>query len=223
MKILIISSGNLPITGDHGGAIENLINIYLKHNEIINDEIVVYSAKIGKEKYDKQIYNNTKFRIIDRTNLIYKIKNKIIIKLHKKFSLCLNNYYIKRIVNDIIKKKEAEKYDIIIFENGQENIKYFRKKIKTKTKIVLHLHNDYLNCDTKNGVEIYNLVDEVWAVSKYIKSKVDEIANRYNLKVKTKVLYNTIDYERFSWTIDNYEKKQLRKSLNIKEDDFVFE
>ena len=57
MKILIISPGFHPVTGGHGGAVENLINIYLQENETkYNNEITVYSAK-RKKLYDKGLYH----------------------------------------------------------------------------------------------------------------------------------------------------------------------
>lgn len=218
MKVLIISPGYLPITGNHGGAIENLINIYLEHNEKVGDDITVYTVKNSDTMYDKQIYKNTRFRTIDKTKLMFKVTQKIINLFNKFIPLSFTKNYIRLVVNDIIKRKEENYYDLIIFENGQNFIKYFRKKIVTTSKTVLHLHNDYLNSETKDANIIFSLFDEIWTVSKYIKNRVDEIEY---IDEKVKVLYNTIDYSSFRKKITANEKKELNKLYNL-DGSFVF-
>ena len=218
MKILIISPGYLPITGNHGGAIESLINTYLKHNEYEKDEITVYTVKNSTECFDRQIYKNTKFRTIDMTKKKFKLEQKLINVVNKFVHSDLTKNYIRLVVKDIVKKHEENYYDLIIFENGQGFIKYFRNKIDTKTRIALHIHNDYLNVDTKDAKKILSLFDEVWTVSKYIKGRVDAIEYREN---KVKVLYNTIDYSLFQKELSTEEKEDLIKKYNL-DNDFVF-
>lgn len=219
--MLIISPGYHSVTGNHGGAIENLINIYLKYNDNIKDcnEIVVYSPKISDEEFDNQIYNNTSFRIIDLSSKYRVLKQKIYNQLKKISVIDVRRIYFRYVVKDILKKKENNKYDIIIFENGQENIKYFRKKIKTKSKVVLHLHNDYLNNNCNNGEKILGSFDEIWTVSNFIKNRIEEIQR---VPDKVKVLYNTIEYDKFNKIVSNDEKNELRTRYNISEKDFVF-
>ena len=75
MNILIISPGFHPVTGGHGGAVENLINIFLQENdEKYKNNVTVYSAKRGNS-FDKQIYKHTNFRLIDIGTFLYKIKH----------------------------------------------------------------------------------------------------------------------------------------------------
>ena len=172
MKVLVITPGFCPTTKQQGGAIEKLLDSYLNYNEGKKDEIVVYSPKISSEKYDRDIYNSTKFRIIDKTKIgftIVKVIRKIFNKLFKRENA---NAYIYYVVRDILNRKEQNKYDFIVFENGVEYINYFSKKTKTNSKIVIHLHNDYLNIDTTYGNKILDNCYQVWAVSKYIKSRV---------------------------------------------------
>lgn len=218
MKILIISSGFFPVTKQQGGAIEKLIDNYLEYNEKIGDDVVVYSPKISKEKYDRDIYKFTKFRIIDKTSLLFKtvrafrkIYNKILRKPNA-------NAYIKYIVDDIIAKGEQDYYDMIIFENGIEYVNYFCKKTKTKSKVIIHLHNDYLNGVTPNGKEILENCYQVWTVSEYIKNRVQEIGTSVG---KVKVLSNPLDEVVFNKKITLKEKKELKNKLGIK-DEFVF-
>lgn len=221
IKVLIISPGYHSVTGEHGGAIENLINIFLKYNEGIkdSDEIVVYSAKIDGEVCDKQIYKNTTFRVIDMSTFNRKIKQKIFNRLKKMRVIDVRRIYYRYVIKDIVKKKESQKYDVIIFENGLENICYFRKKIKTNSKVVLHLHNDYLNVESEKSKKILKLFDEVWTVSKFLKKRVDEIDNG---KSNVKVLYNTIEFDKFKRCLSEDEKTNIKKELSINKQDFVF-
>lgn len=218
MKVLIISPGFHPVTGGHGGAIENLINIYLQKNDsIYRNEVVVYSAKKGNS-FDKQIYKYTKFRIIDVKSLKYRVKHLIknfirVIKQEQK-----QRYYIDEIIKDLKKNKEENYYDKIIFENGDEFILSFKKKINTNSRIVLHLHNDHININNKDSINIIDAVDEIWAVSNFIKNRIDNVKQTG----KVRVLYNTIDYSLFKKKLLPTEKSELKKQYNISKNDFVF-
>lgn len=218
MKILIISSGFFPVTKQQGGAIEKLIDNYLEYNEKIGDDIVVYSPKISPEKYDRDIYKFTKFRIIDKTSLFFKAV-KVFRKIYNKMFRKPNaNAYIKYIVDDIINKGEQDYYDMIIFENGIDYVNYFCKKTDTKSKIIIHLHNDYLNRDTPNGKEILENCYQVWTVSEYIKNRVQEIDSNCD---KVKVLSNPLDKVIFNKKLISDEKEDLKNKLGIK-DEFIF-
>lgn len=218
MKVLIISPGFHPVTGEHGGAIENLINIFLKENDVnFKNEIVVYSAKI-KDVYDRNIYRYTTFRTVNIKSIRYRTKHimknllKIITRQKKQ------RYYIDEIIKDIKHRKEENYYDCIIFENGEDFIVQFKKKIKTKSKIVLHLHNDHINLGNKDSSIIIDNVDEIWAVSKFIKKQIDSV----KLTEKVKVLYNTINYDIFNKEISLAERKELEERYNILDSDYIF-
>lgn len=218
MNILIISPGFHPVTGGHGGAVENLINIFLQENdEKYKNNVTVYSAKRGNS-FDKQIYKHTNFRLIDIGTFLYKIKH-LTKNLYRVLSgKSKQRYYINEIINDLKKKNEINYYDLIIFENGDEFISYFKKKTKTSSKIVLHLHNDHINVNNPNSLEIIDNVDEFWAVSKFIKNRIDGV----KLTNKVKVLYNTIDYKLFKKNVSEEEVSSLKFKYNISKDDFVF-
>ena len=219
MKILIISPGYLPITGSHGGAIENLINIYLKHNETIKDDITIYTVKNSANGYDSQIYQHTTFRTIDMTRLSFKLAQKGINFINRFYDYKVKKNYIRLVIKDLKKRQEENNYDVIVFENGQNFIRYFKNEITTKSRLVLHLHNDYLNKDTKYASDIFDSFDEIWTVSEYIKKRVDEIKL---LNDKVKVLYNTVDYSLFKKKSSSDEKMKLKNSLGILDSDFVY-
>ena len=111
---------------------------------------------------------------------------------------------------------DKEKYDLIIVENEPQYVLEIKKSQKDAI-MVLHLHNDYLNVDTKLGKKIKENYDYIYANSKYIKNRVDEIQGT---KTKVKVLYNGIDTQRFS--AGYYDKRNERKKLGFSEQDFIF-
>lgn len=218
MKILIITSGFFPITDGQGGAVEKLLEYYLDYNEKELNEIDVYTVKLSSSKYDKKKYKYTKFKIIDKTKMSFKIKRLLYGVLNKISRKYVPNAYIREVVKNLKRENKINYYDRIIFENGQNFIPYFKAKTKTKSKIILHLHNDYLNKDTKNGKEIINNCNEIWAISNFIKNQVKEINSK---KIRIEVLYNGIDTKNFTKELSENEQNILKNKLNIK-NEFVF-
>lgn len=216
MKVLIITSGFFPVTEGQGGAVEKLVEYYLDYNEVEQNKIDVYTVKISNTKYDKKKYKNTNFKIIDKTKITFKLKRGIYGILNKVTKKYIPNAYIREVKKDFNKSKKN--YDCIIFENGQDFIPYFKKKTKVNSKIILHLHNDYLNKETQNSTEIIDNCNEIWAISNFIKNRVEEINHK---KVKVNVLYNAIDIKDFKKEITEIEKNKLKNQLGI-EDEFIF-
>lgn len=215
MKILIITSRYLPIFNKNNeGAIEKLERIYLKYNERASDEITVYSPKIADDNYDRNVMENTHFRNIDQTTVLYKIK-KCFGALKRRIMRSDNNEcYIREIVKDLKKHGEQDLYDLIIFENSEKDIPIFKKLTKTRSKIVLHLHNDYVNTETRGSEAIVYACDEVWTVSEFLAKRVNEVA-----RTKTIVIPNTIDNPSAKTSIRGIER--LKKRYNP-DDGIVF-
>lgn len=217
MKILIVSGRYFPIFNEKDqGAIEKLEQIYIKYNQNMNDNITIYSPKISKNNYDKLNFKNCEFRIIDKTSILYFFEKVVYFLKLKFFKENAVNPYIKHIVKDLKNRNQVDYFDLIIFENELDNIKYFKNATNTKTKIVLHLHNDYLHKDTQNYDDIVNSADEIWAVSEYIKGRVLEKKSNLNIKV----LYNTYSKD-FSNKFDENKKKELYNKYEL-ENKFVF-
>lgn len=222
MNILIITSGFLPVPAVDGGAIEKLIEIYLKYNEFNRkDDIVVYSRyseKIEKEKNNME-YLYSEFRYIGKQNdLKSKINRCCRFLINKIKGIYIGNIYISAILKDLKRRKELEKYDVVIVENiGMYCIllnKYF------KNKIVLHMHNDYLNNTTKRAALIIQSCNQIWCVSKFIENRIAEICKNEIDKEKIRVIYNGIDLNKFNNQI--LKKQNLGDVYRIKKDDFVF-
>ena len=179
-----------------------------------------FKLKIFKEKainpYIKHIVKDCEFRIIDKTTLSYFFEKVLYFFKLKFLKEKAINPYIKHIVKDLKNRNQENYFDLIIFENELDSIKYLKDKTNTNTKMVLHLHNDYLNKDTKNFDEIVKHVDQIWAVSDYIQSRVLEKNTTLNIKV----LYNTYSKD-FSSEINENKRKELYNKFEL-DNKFVF-
>lgn len=215
MKVLVITPGVLPVPATKGGAVEKLIEEYINFNEKFNEvNFTVYSVK--SDANENLNYKNTEFRYIDDDKLIYKVEKAIRWGINNKLpKIHIGNVFINRVVKDL--KKRKEKYDLIIVENIPYNV-LFIKKIFPDTKIIYHIHNDFLNVKTKKGKKILEKCDKVIAISKYLMSRIKTIAKTDNIIV----VYNGIDIEKFKTRFKKEEILNLRRKYNFNDKDIIF-
>ncbi|MBE6281030.1 MAG: glycosyltransferase family 4 protein [Bacteroides sp.] len=207
MKIAILTSGILPVPAVLGGAVENLIDYYIEYNnqEKLHD-ITVYSIAPPQSSSIADTAN-THYHYIDTTSFWGRLKRHIYVRTH---SSTYYNPYIEYFLHESLKDIARKEYDLIILENRPGYAIPVSKV--SKAKIIIHLHNDLLNKDSKNAKEICQVCHKVITVSDYIKGRVKTIGS--NIPITT--VHNGIDLERFyrATPID-------RKSLGFKEDDFI--
>ena len=190
MNILIISAGVLPMPPVNGGAVENLINMFLEENEKDHKyNITLYSIFNKKAEIESQKYKSTEFKFITQNSIFYKIQK----VLRRSINFLPNVYIGNAYIHEIIKQENFEKYDCIIIENVPEYVLPISKK--TNRKIILHLHNDRLNINTKNALKIIQKCYKILVLSNFVGDRVKEISSNYANKVHT--LYNGIDTKRF--------------------------
>ena len=215
MKVLVITPGVLPVPATKGGAVEKLIEEYINFNEKFNEvNFTVYSVK--SDANENLNYKNTEFRYIDDDKLIYKVEKAIRWGINNKLpKIHIGNVFINRVVKDL--KKRKEKYDLIIVENIPYNV-LFIKKIFPDTKIIYHIHNDFLNVKTKKGKKILEKCDKVIAISKYLMNRIKTIAKTDNIIV----VYNGIDIEKFKTRFKKEEILNLRRKYNFNDKDIIF-
>ena len=190
-KILIITSGLLPLPAYYGGAVENLTEMLLEANSNLKEiEFTAYSILPNKNTNKYEI-ENCEFRYINNKTLLYKIKKVIYGIKNRSTSKRTGNAYINLILKDIKKRKELEKYDLVLIENVPYYVlpicKYF------KNKIILHVHNDWLNTNTQLAEEIIENCKSIYCVSNYVKKQVQKVSNTS----KCKVIINGIDTKKF--------------------------
>lgn len=210
MKIAIITSGLLPIPASKGGAIETLVDSFIKENELQKKfQITVYSLS---EKKAKQIVKKNHYRFCKYvyaghiSSFIIRVMNKLLKK-----NMPINKYYQKK----VIKLIRRSNYDYIIVENYPELTLSLSDK-----RVIPYLHSDVLNIDTPNGKSILESCYKVITVSDFIKDRVLEIDKTYSDKVFT--VYNSIDFAALSDKQKADFRKEIRKKYNIKENDFVY-
>ena len=220
-KVLIISPGYVPIVENRGGAIENLLKLYLDHNEKTrNYEITVYEALSSSgDVSSKAKFKTTEIRNIDVSNHENELRHKVSRVANILFGTSCARFYIKEVIRDLKTRHEFDKYDLIIIENCVNDLVYIEKFLKTTTPIVLHLHNDYLDKSRMDAKKIVRFLKEVWCVSNYIRDRVNAISP-YDGKAIT--IYNAIDTSDFNTRMGKNEKNRLREKLDFGRDDCVY-
>ena len=207
MKIAVLTSGILPVPAILGGAVENFIDYYIEYNnqEKLHD-ITIYSIAPPKSSHIVDT-TNTHYHYIDITSFWGRLKRQIYVRTH---SSTYYDPYIEYFLHESLKDIAQKEYDIIILENRPGYAIPISKV--SKAKIIIHLHNDLLNKDSKAAKEICKVCHKVITVSNYIKGRVETIGS--NIPITT--VYNGIDLEQFSHAtpID-------RKTLGFKENDFI--
>lgn len=207
MKIAVLTSGILPVPAVLGGAVENLIDYYLDYNNQHHiHDITVYSIAPPKGTLNSDT-PHTQYHYIDTSSWWGRLKRHIYVRTHKSVYY---NPYIEYFFYEALKDIAKKEYDIIILENRPGYA--IPVSIVSKAKIIIHLHNDLLNKDSKNALEICKVCDKVITVSDYIKRRVETISS--NISIVT--VHNGIDLERF------YQATPIdRKTLGFKNDDFI--
>lgn len=212
MKLLIINYVTLPVPPVKGGAVEYLVNEFLLRNEEKHlHDIVTYSIYDEKAEKEAESYKYTKFKFIKIESLFDKVDRAFRHIVNKYTKLYVGNTYISKILNQ---EKNLNEYDAIIIENTPSFCLKIPKSFKGR--LILHLHNDFLNSKTKNAKKIFERCDEIYTISNSLGDCVRTIEN----SDKVKTLYNGVDLKKFSFSSDM--RNIMREKYNIEKDDFVF-
>ena len=218
MNVLIIGDQYYPIPAVEGGAVENLVEEYLVHNSNTKKfNITVYSIHSDKIISDEnKRINNTEFRYIKKTSLIFKFYKYYLAILRRIIkSIQITSAYSIMVIRDLKKKKDYKKYDLIIVENQIESLIKYGKFFSQP--IVEHIHNDYLNVHTKHSKKIVSSCNEFWCVSNFLCNQIKKI----NCSLNTKVLNNGVNYKKFNTNINNNEIESMYKKLGLNEKDYI--
>ena len=210
MRIAILTSGILPVPATKGGAVENLIDFYLEYNNQHHlHDITVYSIDDVDAMHHPALQSEVNhYHFIDVRSFGAKIrKNFLHLLNHEEYYHYTIEYYFEQSLKYIA----DQNYDMIIIENRPG----YGLKIPQEypAKVVYHIHNDFLNAQTKSAEEIYERADGIITVSNYIRERVRTV---YALDKKTKVIHNGIDLSAFS-----AQQETHRHTLGLSDDDFV--
>lgn len=211
MNIAILTSGILPVPAVQGGAVENLIDFCLDYNNRHRlHNITVYSInhpKIKKIKISGSDVNH--YHHIDTTSWLARLRKKLydIRNRGKEYYHYTIEYFLEKAISHI----EKREYDIILVENRPG----YALKLKKRTTaiLVLHQENDFLNCKTPQGQDIYEAYSRIINTSAYITDRVKTINPSDN---KCKTVLNGIDIRYF------FQAEPLsRRIIELSDNDFI--
>ena len=151
MRILFLPSEYLPMPPVKGGAVQTLLDNFLKWNEKYKQhEIVVYSIENRQARQEAKKYESVKFRYVNTDTFFLRARSVFRRVLKRICGIKIEKEYIY-VVNKAV---ENEKFDLIISENVEEFGFYLRKN--HDEKLVLHLHNERLRKEQKDSKKLSN-------------------------------------------------------------------
>ncbi|MEO2602151.1 glycosyltransferase family 4 protein [Clostridium butyricum] len=218
LKVCLILPDTFPVPAVCGGAIETLVTSLIKYNN-------------KNKKLDLTIcsrYHSEAKILVEKMNCEYthflwtnpeKLKNKI-------------KYFIFRVYRKIFKKEinrlrlhygeisdfinnGKEKFDLIITEGGDYKAVADICLDKYTTKdLAIHVHHHYIP-----SIDVCNKYGNVIGVSKFV---TEEYLNSFNITdIKSFILKNSIDINKFNKSLIKREQIELRKELGFSEKDFI--
>lgn len=210
MKIAILTSGILPVPAVQGGAVETLVDYYLEYNDKhkLHDITVfsVYHQDVKKHPALQSDVNH--YHYIDTSSLFAKVRKRLHGLTHQH---TYYHYSIDFFFQQTLKQICQNDFDIIVIENRPGYALGLQGK--TKAQLVYHLHNDFLNSNTRNVKELYQAAVRILTVSDFIKERV-QTCNPQDTKTVT--IHNGIDLKPFSVS-----PSLERESLGFEKDDFI--
>ena len=210
MKIAILTSGVLPIPAVQGGAVENLIDMYLEYNERRHlHEVTVFSVWHPSVEQCTTIRSSAnKYVFIKGSSLKAKLW-KVIGRLlrHKDFYHDSIEYYL----HEALRRIRKEHYDLIVVENRPGYALTLSRQCSVPC--VLHLHNDFLYHGVDRAEVICQAFRRIISVSDFITNRVKEVCKD---KEKCTTVHNAIDTGLF-----HAATPISRSEAGLTDDDFV--
>lgn len=214
MKIALIAPGELPIPCLKGGAIETLSTHLINENEHVRDVKFIVFQEFNREVEKLQAnYVNTTFfmyrksRAKNAWDFICRCMNILCQGFFARYSS--HTLWVKS-------KLKPESPDVIVVE-GQRN--YILGLMDTYHNLILHLHTDLLNGETKHGGLIITGCNKIIAVSEFISKRIRTIEAMDSSDDKIYVLKNTIDKSKFYFSEEG--RKRVRAKYGIHDKDNV--
>lgn len=211
MKIAILTSGIMPVPAIQGGAVENLIDFYLRYNDQCHlHDITIFSIwhpDVRNLLALKSKVNH--YQYIKQDSLWTKVNKFFYRKRHQ------NEYYhhsIEYFFEQAYKRIKRSHYDLIIVENRPGFV--LKLKQRTNTPCCLHLHNDFLCTETPKAKDLYDSYSQIICVSDFITKRVHNINPTTQEKCKT--VYNAIDTLKFEKAFPT-----KRSQLGLSDTDFI--
>lgn len=216
MKIAIICSQGFPVPAVKGGAIETLVEIICKENEIYRElDIEVYSIYDDDAIESSKSYKDSKFIYPCKNKKYVYVKNKFVSLCRKIFKININYAYAEEIT-----KKIDDSYNKVIIEGDASLILPISKKVN-KEKLYFHIHHNPLSTNHAEFRKEISSVNKVITVSNFISKGINKCMSQEKENVQAAVLRNCTDVKKFN--VNNYkqERNRLRDKYNIKDNELV--
>lgn len=211
----VFPAGCYAIPAINGGAVESLLTALITENEDYGKyqfHIIMCKNNDDKTNYDYSNFKYTKFYDFYQSGVRFKI-DRLVNALNKRttYSLPIYSKYEKYILNTLTDINP----DFIVFE-GSFNASVRRlAKIFDKDKLIYHVHHQVFP-----KINVSKFFGRMFCVSQFIKKDWQEIG-LLDKSFKYQILNNCITTPNFTEKISDSELNDLRKSLNIQDDDFV--
>lgn len=189
---------------------ETLIDYYLEYNHQHRlHDITVYSIYHPKADGCIQLQSDVNhYRYINMSSPWAKIKKNIHGLIHRD---TYYHYSVDYFFRQALKEIGRQNFDIIILENRPGYALQLHGL--TNVRLVYHLHNDFLNSDTRQGADIYQAATRILTVSDYIRNRVATCSKQDD---KTITVHNGIDLDAFARP-----SSITREQIGCKADDFI--
>ncbi|WP_297646037.1 glycosyltransferase family 4 protein [uncultured Treponema sp.] len=224
-KICFFTVGVLPVPPVKGGAVENIIKLFIDENEKSHGaDFSVVSIYNEKAVLESEKYNHCSFYFV-KIPCVASALDKIVYALAKTF-LPKRALSFRMIFSRLLYINRSKKYflqndfDFIVAENHVSlflAMKDKRMKQKYDKKFIYHAHNEPTSTfGCKKQIENCPLI---LTVSDFISRSWK---NRFpNGRAEYRCVRNGIDIDLFSKELSPEENQKLQKNLDISENDFV--
>ena len=217
-KVALVSQGRfLPVPAIYGGACEELMNIILTENEKYKKANIFYLQK----EYDSKTMEILKQKKFESTEMIY-IKNnrfidfcvKAINKVFRKLKIKVQ--FSTTYDSNVLKYCKKMNFDKIIFQaNLPPNIKKYSKYFKKE-----QLYQQFHTQEPKYDLSKY--VGNIIGASKFVTNEWVDYFKENNINnMKSYVLQNLVDENKFLKEITPKERNEIRNKYDFSKDDFI--
>lgn len=216
-KIAMVLGGKTPVPATRGGATQAMLTHLIDENEK-NKKIALtfYSyydeqaCRISKSYQSTEVKYYRPKRIWDS---IYGLPSRILRKLSCG-RVSIRTRFVRWCVSDI----RRQEFDAVIIEGNYFQTIQLKKALQIP--VILHMHIDGLNKETKDGKKIVNSCKAILAISDYCRNRIAEIDSVR--KEQIYLLKNAIDTKHFCTDDLEEYKKRIRSRYGIDDSQKVF-
>lgn len=211
-NIGIIMGGVMPVPAVCGGAIETLItSVAKKYSKEDGFRLTVFSVYHKEAVEAAKNYPDVRF-VWTHTNTFWNLaKHAVFLAVRELTGKTIR--MLQRHYNEIAPVLQNEKFDLLIVEGGDERAVIDIARGYTRDQLVFHAHIHFI--PKENVVNGYG---HMIGVSEFV---VREYEKACKTPVKTHLLQNAINVERFSRTVSEAQKRSVQTKLGLSEQDFV--